>query len=98
MRARVYHNSNFSCFSVSLLILPKFKNSTPSSVILIHWSTKCNPGIRNSSDMARTPRVNHCHWSVYLCNHHSDAGEVEEGGSIDTSGGGAYDVHTWSRN
>jgi len=42
--------------------------------------------------------VCHCHWGVYLWVQHSDAGEVEESGGVDTSGGGLYNVHLWSRN
>ena len=36
-------------------------------------------------------------WGVYLWVQLSDAGEVEEpSGGIDTSGGGAYNVHPWN--
>ena len=42
--------------------------------------------------------MGHCHWGVYLWVQHSDAGEVEESGGVDTSGGGAYNVDPWSRN
>jgi len=42
--------------------------------------------------------VSHCHWSVYLWVHDGDAGEVEVSGGVDTSGGGAYNVHPGSRN
>ena len=44
------------------------------------------------------PGVGHCHWGVYLCVHHCDAGEVEASGDVDTSGWGLCDAHTWSRN
>ena len=70
----------------------------------VHLAISCyavNTGmaaVREDTPRRSSPRVDHCHWSVYLCNHHSDAGEVEEGGSVDTSGGGAYDVDLWSRN
>ena len=44
------------------------------------------------------PGVGYCHWRVYPSAQLCDAGEVEASGGVDTSGGGAHDVHPWSRN
>ena len=54
--------------------------------------------VREDTSRRSSPWVCDCHWGVYLWVQHSDAGEVEESGGVDNSGGVVYNVHLWSRN
>ena len=71
---------------------------------LVHLSKSCYAGNCGSTAVAwdasrrSSPGVGHSHWSVYLCTHHCDAGEVEASGGVDTRGWGAYDTHPLRRN